>query len=126
MKKSIFTLMALMATAVCGLTSCNDSDDDYVAPAAAAAVPAPTGDSLDGYTIRVVYPNGEAPYVFENGNVTDPGGQTYTYTYDHATGKLEMYDQTQAFTIEVILKFTDNTWTNVDESVPYTITYTKA
>ena len=41
MKKSIFTLMALMATAVCGLTSCNDSDDDYVAPAAAAAGVAP-------------------------------------------------------------------------------------
>ncbi len=46
MKKSIFTLMALMATAVCGLTSCNDSDDDYVAPAGAAAAVSLAGKTL--------------------------------------------------------------------------------
>lgn len=128
MKKSIFTLMALMATAVCGLTSCSDSDDDYVAPAAAVA--APTENSLDGYTIMVEYPGAPAPapWSFANGNATSPGAVTYPYTYNHETGELEMYDATQNLTINVKLDFTANTWTEdmggAGESYP--ITYTKA
>ena len=123
MKKSIFTLMALMATAVCGLTSCSDSDDDYVAPAAAAA--APTEDSLDGYTITVTWPNGPAPHVFENGNVTDPVNVSYQYTYDAATGTLRIV-RAADFTEEIKLDFTNNTWTSAAENVEYAMTYTKA
>lgn len=79
MKKSIFTIMALMATAVCGLTSCNDSDDDYVAPAAAAAGVAP--DSLTT-GIEATWPGAPQPQTMEvaDGFVYQKTGDT-TATY---------------------------------------------
>lgn len=80
MKRSIITLMALMATAVCGLTSCSDSDDDYVAPAAAAAGVAP--DSLTT-GIEATWPGAPQPQRMEVAAgfiYVKTGDTTATYT----------------------------------------------
>ena len=99
MKKSIFTLMALMATAVCGLTSCSDSDDDYVAPAAAAAGVAP--DSLTT-GIEVTWPgvtDAQPMEIADGFDYVKTGDTTATYTspdgstvfyLDFATSVIEM------------------------------------
>ena len=100
MKKSIFTLMALMATAVCGLTSCSDSDDDYVAPAAAAAGVAPANLTTG---IEVTWAGGQTqPMEVADGFVyqktatddttatyTSPDGSTVFYL-DFADSSIEM------------------------------------
>ena len=91
MKKSIFTLMALMATAVCGLTSCSDSDDDYVAPAGAAATVSLAGKTLVGDNGITIVFSDETNLVWkEFVNGTDDAQGTYTVAGTQLTMSLQM------------------------------------
>lgn len=92
MKKSIFTLMALMATAVCGLTSCSDSDDDYVAPAGAAATVSLAGKTLvgDGGGMTIEFSDETNVVWKEMVNGTDDAEGTYTFNGTQLTMSLQM------------------------------------